>query len=111
MGFFSFYKTPNHRTFNYQPRYYNPDQDNLDAIVRQAKVEAGLIKDEDLDHDVDRAKMRITRAYKGRAVTRNYKRSSTRKSNIRIVVIIIILTGIAYILLNLNADFLVSFLE
>jgi len=111
MGFFTFNKIPNHRVFNYRPRFYDPEKDARDAIIRQAKIEAGLIDEEDLDHDVERAKLKISKAYQNQNVVGNYKRTSQRKSNIRLAIIIILLSGITYILLNFNIDFLVKLIE
>src|SRR5690606_9362860 len=111
MGIFSFNKIPGHRVFNYKPRYYDPEKDVRDAIIRRAQMEAGLIGEVDMDDDVERAKMRITKAYHSRAVVKDYKRSSTRRSNIRVVVIIIFLSALAYILLNFNIGSLVKMFE
>lgn len=111
MGFFSFNKIPSHRIFNYNPRYYDPEKDARDAIIRRAKVEAGLIEENELDDDVERAKIRITKAYKSRGVVKDYKRTSHKKSNIRVAIIFIILSGLTYILLNFNIEFLVKLIE
>lgn len=111
MGFFSFNKLASHRIFNYTPRYYDPDKEKRDAIVRRAKVEAGLIPEEEMDRDVENAKVRISKAFHSRGISNNYKRSSQRKSNIRIVIIIIILAALAYIILNFNIDLLVKMFQ
>lgn len=111
MGFFSFNKVPGHRIFNYNPRYYDPKADERDAIIRHAKVEAGLIDEADLDHDIERAKLRISKSYHSRAVIKDYKRSTTRRSNIRVAIIIVILSGLTYILLNFNIGSLVKMFE
>jgi len=111
MGFFSFNKIAKHRVFNYTPRYHDPDKEARDAIVRRAKIEAGLIKEEEMDQNVESAKLRISRSFRNRGISNQYKRTSHRNSNIRIVVIIIILSGLAYIILNFNIDLLVKMLE
>lgn len=111
MGFFSFNKLASHRVFNYVPRYYDPDKEKRDAIVRRAKVEAGLIPEEDMDQDVESAKRRISKAFHSRGISNNYKRTSHKKSNIRIGIIIIILAGLAYIILNFNIDLLVKLFQ
>lgn len=111
MSFFSFNKIASHRIFNYSARYYDADKEARDAIVRRAKVEAGLIPEHEMDSNVENAKLRISKAYHSRGISNNYKRSSHRKSNIRIVIIIIILSGFAYILLNFNVDLLVKMFQ
>jgi hypothetical protein len=34
----SFVKLPKHRTFNYVPRYYNPQKEELNKIIRNAEL-------------------------------------------------------------------------
>jgi len=111
MKFFNFTKTPKHRVFNYVPRYYDPKEDERNAIIRRAKIEAGLIEEKDMDSDVDRAKHRISRSFQTRVISSHYKKKSQRSSNLRIVLIIIILATLTYILLNFNLSFLVDLLE
>lgn len=111
MGFFSFNRTPKYRVFNYNPRYYDPEKDALDSIVRQAQIEAGLLDKEELDHDLDRAKFRLTKTYQSRKVAKDFRRKSHNKSNIRVAVIFVILVGITYILLNFDFTFLVRLIE
>lgn len=111
MAFFNFNKIPDYRTFNYVPRYYDPAKEERDAIVRRAKIEAGLIEDEDFDQDVERAKGRISSSFRSRGISNQYKRTSHKKSNIRIVIIVIILAAISYIILNFNIDLLVRAFE
>lgn len=36
---FSFFKTPKHRVFNYQPRYYDPRKEALDERIARAREE------------------------------------------------------------------------
>ena len=33
-----FIKLPKHRTFNYVPRYYNPEKEELEKVVRNAEL-------------------------------------------------------------------------
>jgi len=33
-----FIKLPKHRTFNYVPRYYNPEKEELENVVRKAEL-------------------------------------------------------------------------
>src|SRR5690625_5519658 len=83
MKFFNFTKTPKHRVFNYVPRYYDPKEDERNAIIRRAKIEAGLIEEKDMDSDVDRAKHRISRSFQTRVISSHYKKKSQRSSNLR----------------------------
>ena len=111
MGFFSFNKIPRHRVFHYHPRYYDPDKDARDSIIRQAKIEAGLLDESELDDDIERAKLRITKAYRSRNVVKNFKKKGHNKSGIRVAIIAIILFAITYILINFDFTFLVRLIE
>lgn len=111
MGLFSFNKVPRHRTFKFTPRYYDPEKEARDAIVRLAKMEAGLIPPDDMDPDIENAKHRITKAFHGRLISSNYKRVSNKQSNVRVVIIAIILTAIAYLILNFNFEELIQIFE
>ena len=45
----SFFRTPKHRVFNYTPRHYDPDKEELHNRIRQAERDAGYIREEDKD--------------------------------------------------------------
>ena len=40
-----FFKTPKHRVFNYKPRYYNPEEEELEQKLKQKQAE-NFVKDE-----------------------------------------------------------------
>ena len=40
----SFFKTQKHRVFNYTPRHYDPQKEELDERVRNAEREVGYIR-------------------------------------------------------------------
>ena len=46
---FSFFKTPKHRVFNYTPRHYDPDKEELQERIRKAEREVGYVREEDKD--------------------------------------------------------------
>lgn len=89
MGFISFNKTPKHQRFNYIPRYYDADKEDLDERVRLAKGEAG---------DADLAKSRIRSGFKRRS--RAGSTSTSAKSAIRLFLIIAILVLFTYMILT-----------
>ncbi|MDH3245544.1 MAG: hypothetical protein OEM26_13085 [Saprospiraceae bacterium] len=93
MAFFSFFKTPRHQKFKYVPRYYDPQKEQLDKIVAQAKGE-GL-------SDTELAKARISSAFRKRGGGSNeYARRMTRRSNRLLIIILIVLFGLTYLLLT-----------
>ncbi|WP_236975115.1 hypothetical protein [Membranihabitans maritimus] len=111
MGLFKFNKVAKYKKFNYVPRYYDPEKEERDAIIRRAQGEAGLINENDEDSDVENAKFRISRAFHSRGVSNEYSRKSHKKSNIRIIMIVIILSAIVYIILNTNVEGLIKLIE
>ncbi len=88
MALFSFFKTPRHQKFEYKPRYWNPEKEDLDKRIEMAKRE---------NNDPNAMKSRISHGFR-----RSYNSSSRKKSNaskkstIRLLVIIGILLLFCY---------------
>lgn len=89
MGFISFNRTPKHQRFNYVPRYYDEDKEDLQERVRLAKGEAG---------NADLAKSRIRSGFKRRS--RAGTSNPSAKSAIRLMLIIAILVLFTYMILT-----------
>ncbi len=89
---FGFGKRPKHRKFDYRPRFYDEDKERLEEAVQQYK---GEVKAE------DKVKARISsglrQRYRGDEALR---RSSTKKSNMRILYILVILMIVTYLILS-----------
>lgn len=111
MSLFRFNKLPKYRDFNYVPRYYDPQKEERDAIIRRAKGEAGLLSAEEEDPDIERAKNRINKAFRSRGISNQYSRKSHKKSNIRVIVIVLVLSFLTYLILNFNVEVLVKMVE
>ncbi|MBR5249693.1 MAG: hypothetical protein IKV28_03790 [Bacteroidales bacterium] len=43
---FSFFKIPEHRVFNYQPRYYDPRKERREALMKELKKEKAQLEGE-----------------------------------------------------------------
>jgi hypothetical protein len=83
------FRTPGHLRFQYVPQHYDPDKEDLEKRVKAAK--------QDKPKDLERSKSRIANSYKSRYQKhRNISRRANRQSNIRILVILALLIGIAY---------------
>ncbi|MBL4560250.1 MAG: hypothetical protein JKX79_04625 [Labilibaculum sp.] len=92
MGFASFLKKPEHKRFNIQPRYWDPAKDERVDRERRIRGELGL-KGEDEPY---------TPNIKGRMKTQlrhgHFDSNGSRnKSNIRLLVIFVLLSLAAYI--------------
>lgn len=89
MGIPSFFKLPKPRKFDYKPLYYDPVKERRQERNRQIERELGLDKD----------KKYVSRIYHGifrDQIKRNLK--TERSSNIRLIIIFIILLLLAYLI-------------
>lgn len=89
----SIIKTPEHRTFSFKTRYYNAEKEAFDERVRKAMAEAG-----GGNKDVEEIKSRIHDQFANKRKKNRTKPSSSQ--NIRIVVIITILSALFYWILK-----------
>jgi hypothetical protein len=81
------------KRFEYNPRFYDEEKDNLEKRKRMIRADVAHEKNMKDDAYVERhARMRI----KMEDTWRNRRSTETRKSNIRIVVIIAILVAVLY---------------
>ena len=91
MSFFKFNKRAQHRKFDYIPRYYDPQKEELEKLVNAYK------DSDDTSKVKDRIRSGLRNRYRGDS---SYKRSQERSANIRLISIIFILFLIAYLILQ-----------
>ena len=92
MAFASFFNKPEHKKFNIQPRYWDPAKDEREDREKRIKGELGLRSENET----------YTPNIKGRMKSQlNHGRFDSKgtrnKSNIRLLVIFILLLFVAYI--------------
>ncbi len=87
-----FFRLSKNKTFDYKPMYYNEEKEELQQRIERAKREAG--KSDDGTY-VPNIKGQFKPVF-----DREMRRSSQRQSNLRLMVIIAVLFGIAYWLLG-----------
>ncbi|MBK8502100.1 MAG: hypothetical protein IPL46_07790 [Saprospiraceae bacterium] len=95
MALFSFFKAPKHQQFKYVPRYYDPQKERIEEIIKNAKGEGS--------GDTELIKSRISRNFQNRGSSQSsqsYRSSITKRSNILLLVILVALFGLAYLLLT-----------
>ena len=92
MALFSFFKTPKHQRFKYEPRFYNPQKERLEEIIKNAKGESSS--------SPDMMKSRISQNFRKRGHSSDYNRNVSRRSNILLLAIIIGLFALSYLLLT-----------
>ena len=103
MGFFRMGSRFKHRSFDYVPRFYDPAKEELENRVKgyNEKSDAAEI-----------AKNRIRMGFrKGGADTRKYKHSVRKRSNIRLLGIIIFLVLASVLFLNKYLPEIVKYVE
>ena len=90
-----FFHLQKSKTFNYTPRYFDPDQEERDDREQRIKAEMGIQEESDPNKPF-RSNIKGQFRY---AMGRTAKSSSEgrRSSNIRLVVFILILTLIVYL--------------
>ncbi len=95
---YSFIKIPRHRKFQYDPIYYNPDKEKSNERERRIRKEMGLPVDEKEGRGYTE---RIRGGMRSRMKPHfEVGRSERKKSNIRLVIILIVLFAFFYYLLN-----------
>lgn len=92
MGFTSFFKKPQHKRFNLQPRYWDPAKEEREERERRIKAELG-IKDENGQY-IPNIKGRLRSEIRHK---HGDARSARQKSNFRLIIIFVILAVVAYV--------------
>jgi len=85
-----FFYTPKNRQFNFKPRYYDEQKEDLENRIEQIRRELG-------QNDPNNDKKTYSANIKGRMKgTLRRSRDTQQKSNIRLILIIIVLSLVAY---------------
>jgi hypothetical protein len=104
MALIRLFKTPKHNRFQYNPRYYDPKQEELEERLRTARGEGA--------NDTEAMKARISSGFRKRhsrqKVSGNTKFFST---NFLLIAIIIILFGLTYVVLTVYLPQIEKLLE
>jgi len=93
-----FSRLPKHRKFKYLPMYYDEQKEDLHARVQDAKRSMG----ESMNSD-NITKQNIRKLYQSKQHIQRYGSPSQRNYRIRLGIILIILSMIAYKLIYSNA--------
>ena len=93
MALFRFFKVPRHQQFEYKPRYWDPEKEELDARLRRHRNKPGGEK--------EAMKIRISSGFRARYSPEMHSRSrAIRKSNTIRLAIFIVLLLLSIILLS-----------
>ena len=107
MGF-TFIKLPRHRKFNIDPIYYDATKEERKERERNIRIELGL---KPLEEEEGQFKNRIKGKMRSR-LKGNFEltRSARKKSNLRLIIILIALIALFYYLLHAGYDWYSQFL-
>lgn len=94
MGFFKFLKLPKHQNFDYHPRYWDREKEEREKKLKR------YYKNE--DNNPEAIKERISSSFRERGASTHIeaRQKQVRRSNIRLVLIIVLLCVAAYVLIN-----------
>lgn len=107
MGFLSFGKRPKHRKFDYIPRYYDPDKEELQERLRQYKTNTAVNSD-----DTELAKQRIRGGFRRNSRTNTEAmRIANRKSNMRLLLVLATLLLMSIYFINRYLPKIVAAIE
>ncbi len=104
---FTFIKIPSHRRFQYDPIYYNPKEEERKERIRRIKQEMG----ETVEQDGGKGYAERIRGGMRRRIKSHFEvtRSERKKSNLRLIIILIALFILFYYLLNSAYDWYSQF--
>jgi len=93
MGLPRFFRLPQHKRFNYQPLYYDEEKEKREERIRAIEREMGI------KHDESDGKYMPSIGRGSFSSMQTRRRKSQRYSNLRLVILIILLFFITYFIL------------
>lgn len=98
MALAPFFKLFKNKSFSYTPRYYDERKEELAKRVSQIKKEMGVTDDSEKAELIEKA-YSVDIKGKMRSRFRPGRRSESRQSSIRLIVILVVLSALAYYIL------------
>lgn len=99
-----FFRPPNHQRFEYNPRFWNPDKEDLERRLHQSS--------EEKRNDTEAVKARISSGFrKGSTSERESTSTYRRTSNLRLVIIVGFLILMAYLLIEIYVPRLLQLID
>lgn len=95
MALAPFFKLFKNKSFNYTPRYYDERKEELAKRIAQIKKEMGVTDDSEKAKVIEKA-YSVDIKGKMRSRFRPARRSESRKSTIRLLLILLVLMAISY---------------
>ncbi|MBS2096681.1 hypothetical protein [Carboxylicivirga linearis] len=105
---FTFTRVARHRVFQHDPIYYDEQKEKREDRERRIKEELGLLSEEEKEKGyADRIKGGMRRRLKSHY---EVTRSAKRKSNLRLILILIVLMIIGFYLIESGLDWMHTYL-
>ncbi|WP_075590359.1 hypothetical protein [Labilibacter marinus] len=104
---FTFIKTAGHRTFSHTPIYYDEAKEERAARAREIKSDLGIEQEEDERSTEDRVRGKMKRKIAGHF---DVVRKEKKRSNLRLVLILIGLMYLFYHLLMSSAEWILKYM-
>ena len=101
MSVFNFFKRPPHQKFDYKPRFYDPVKEEREARLAKYKEGGG---------DAEQVKARISAGFRSRSRTGSI-RNDSKRANLRLVAILIVLIWMTYYFLDKYLPVIVDAVE
>ena len=99
----SFFHTPKPKHFNFRPRFYDPDKEDLELREQKIKEELGIATEKKYDGTSHRDRIRGSFRNQGRTQSKTSE-EARRAQNTRLILMIIIFALIFYLVFY--SDFL-----
>ena len=99
MALFNFFHTPQPQRYNYIPRFYDPDKEELEARIKLAHPDAS----EDTSPEAIKARM-LAGFKRSHTIDRKFRRKLRRRANRRVMLIGVGLALLAMYLIWVNQE-------
>lgn len=105
MGMFRMFKMPQNQQFQYRPRFWDQEKEELEKRLRKIQ------NPEDVTADEIKENISMTFRNRGGGADPKFRSSQVMQSNKILILTILILVVFVFILLNSNMDFLQKLLN
>jgi len=96
MAIFRFFRTPSHQKYDYIPRYWDPQKEELEERLQRVEDRK--------KGDAESMKARLSGGFKrGGGYQKGnvqFRRRQTRRSNITLLVVLVVLVFLSYLFIN-----------
>lgn len=96
MGFLRLFRPPTHQQFSYKPRYWDPKKE--EAEERRRRID--MIQEGGVEGVKERLRGGFRKGAGGSVATGTYRSQRVRRSNVSLVIIMVVLVALSLILLT-----------